>query len=93
MTAYDQALRRASGNVAHCDDAALMASFLEGSAQLLLGAVSPKLIWEGAQAQGLTAARVLELIHGNPEAARELMWAADARPRPRTRRVERLDPL
>jgi hypothetical protein len=57
MTAYDQALRRASGNVAHCDDAALMASFLEGSAQLLLGAVSPKLIWEGAQAQGLTAAR------------------------------------
>jgi hypothetical protein len=76
MTAYEQALKRASGSIAHCDDPALMASFLAGSAQLLLGAVSPRLIWEGAQRMGLTTAQVAELIHHDPGAARELMRVA-----------------
>jgi hypothetical protein len=71
---YQAALKRAKGNVANCDDAALMASLLDGTAQLLLGAVSPKLIWEGAQAKGLTTLQLAEMINDRPNEAADLMW-------------------
>jgi hypothetical protein len=55
-------------------DAALMALVLDGAAQLLLGAVSARLVWEGAQAKGLTTQQLMLLIHDDPIAASELMW-------------------
>jgi hypothetical protein len=49
---------------------------MDGDAQILLGAVSPKLIWEGAQSKGLTTQQLLTLIHHDPAAACDLMWVA-----------------
>lgn len=51
---YQQALDQVKGNLHNCDDAALMANLLEANAQDLLGAVSPVLVWPGAQAKGMT---------------------------------------
>jgi hypothetical protein len=73
---YEQALKAALGNLRNCGDAELMASFLAGNAQILLGAVSPKLIWQGAQAKGMTTQELVTLIHDAPMAAADLMWAA-----------------
>lgn len=56
-------------------DAQLMAMILDGSVQYLLGAVSGKMLWEGAQKKGLTTAQLMELIHDDPQAAIDLMWA------------------
>ena len=38
-----------------CTDVELMAMFCEDTMQLLVGAYSPRLVWEGAQKAGLTA--------------------------------------
>lgn len=73
-TPYAAALARAKGNIRNCDDAALMASHLEANAQLLLGAVSPRLIWEGAQAKHMTTMQLVTLMHDDPDAAADLMW-------------------
>lgn len=75
MDTYEAALARAKRDgISHCDDVALMASFLSGSAQTLIGAVSPKLVWEGAQAKGMTTKELTQLIHLDPLQAAELMW-------------------
>ena len=81
-TAYGAALQREHGNIRNCDDAAAMAGFLEGCAQTLLGAVSPRLIWEGAQHCGLTNLQVASLIHAYPAVAMDLMWIETDRPLP-----------
>ncbi len=74
-TAYDAALARAKRDGAsRCDDKALMASFLDGSAHILIGAVSPRLVWQGAQARGLTTQELTQLIHLDPLKAADLMW-------------------
>lgn len=62
--------------VSKCGDAALMASFLDGCAQTLLGAVSPRLVWDGAQKRGLSSKGLMEMIHDDPAAAVDLMWEA-----------------
>jgi hypothetical protein len=71
---YEAALARSKGNIAHCDDAALMASFLSGSAHILIGAVSARLVWQGSPARGLTTKELTQLIHLDPLQAAELMW-------------------
>jgi hypothetical protein len=53
--------------MANCSDAAVMASFCEGVLQLVAGAVSPKLVWEGALELSNLATR-------HPRAVAELMW-------------------
>jgi len=75
--AYQAALARARGNVKNCDDAAHMASLLEGTAHILIGAVSPRLVWQGAQARGMTTMELAELIHSDPIKAADLMFAED----------------
>ncbi len=75
MTKYEEALK--SGRkvgASRADDAQLMAMFLDSTAQILLGAVSPYLIWTGAQKEGLTTPELAKLIHDDPDAARDLMW-------------------
>ena len=81
-TAYGAALQREHGNIRNCDDAAAMAGFLEGNAQILLGAVSPKLMWEGAQHCGLTTKQLNALIIKFPAVAMDLMWVETDRPVP-----------
>lgn len=73
--AYYDALRdgRTAG-ASKASDEQVMALFLESSVQILLGAVSPKLIWEGAQRRRMTALELTRLIGTDPEAARDLMW-------------------
>jgi len=72
---YYDALR--DGNAAGASkatDSQVMAMFLDSFAQILLGAVSPKLVWEGAQDKGMTALQLVHLIGKDPRAAEELQW-------------------
>jgi hypothetical protein len=73
--AYAQALKatRATGTM-QLTDPQHMALFCDSSIQILLGAVSPQLVWEGAQKSGLTTQELAKLIHDDPDAARDLMW-------------------
>jgi hypothetical protein len=82
-TKFAAALQReADLGSGRCDDAAAMAGFLDGCAQTLLGAVSPRLLWEGAQHVGLTSMEMASLIHGNPAMAMDLMWIETDKPVP-----------
>lgn len=58
------------------DDAALMALFCAGPLQTLVGAVSPELVWQGAQNRGLTAAQLGALANRDVMAVSELQWEA-----------------
>jgi hypothetical protein len=55
-------------------DPQLMAMFCDTAIQILCGAVSPRLVWEGAQAQGLAARDLVRLAHDDPRAVEGLMW-------------------
>lgn len=57
-----------------CSDSEALALFLESSIQILCGAVSPKLVWEGAMKKGLTLREVGVLANSNPRAIEDLMW-------------------
>jgi len=57
-----------------CSDAELLALFCNTSLQILCGAVSPKLVFEGAQKKGLSAKEVLQMAKDNPQAVADLMW-------------------
>ena len=76
MITYEEALEqgRKAGGVAHQTDEQFMAGFLDSTAQILLGAVLAKLIWQGAQVMGFTSLELAALIKEEPDAARELMW-------------------
>ena len=72
---WEQALAEAKErSICGAGDPALMAALCDGAAQTLLGAVSPKLIWEGAQKQGLDTAQLTVLIDRDPMAACDLQW-------------------
>ena len=61
-TAYATALIAYSeAGAASATDAQLMAGFCEDTMQLLVGAFSPRLVWEGAQKAGLTALELHKL--------------------------------
>jgi hypothetical protein len=82
-TKFAAALQReAEQGSGRCDDAAAMAGFLDSTAQLLLGAVSPRLLWEGAQHVGLTNLEMAHLVQLRPEVARDLMWVETDKPAP-----------
>lgn len=60
---------------AHATDAQLMAMFCYDTLMILVGAVSPQLVWEGAQREGLTTRQLLVLCHDrNMAAIDDLMW-------------------
>lgn len=76
IVSYEEALAagRAVG-ASKASDASTMALFCESAIQILCGAVSPKLIFEGAQKKGLTAVQLASLAGRDPNTAAELMWA------------------
>jgi hypothetical protein len=51
-----------------------MALFCEYDVQIVVGAVAPKLVWEGAQRRGMTARELARLAGTDPIAVGELMW-------------------
>lgn len=57
-----------------CSDAAIMAGFCAASLQILVGAASPKLVWEGAQKSGMTALELSGLCVTDANAVHDLMW-------------------
>jgi len=57
-------------------DAQLMAVFCEDVMQLLVGAFSPRLVWEGAQKAGLTAKQLHDLCAAKDlDALDDLQWS------------------
>lgn len=75
MSAYQEALAAARKvGAAHCSDPGLMAWFCEHDLQILVGAVSPRLVWEGAQKRGLTAQQLARLATTDVTATADLMW-------------------
>ncbi|MDX2800111.1 hypothetical protein [Streptomyces scabiei] len=58
------------------DDSALMALFCADPLQTLVGAVSPELVWEGAQAKRLTTRQLAELAASDVMAVSNLQWEA-----------------
>lgn len=56
------------------DDAALMALFCESPLQILVGAVSPQLVWEGAQAKELTTRQLAAMANRGWREIDALQW-------------------
>jgi hypothetical protein len=81
-SAFAAALQReADQGVGRCDDAAAMAGFLEGCAQIMLGpGVSARLLWDGAQHVGLTTREMSRLMNDAPRVAEDLMWVETDKP-------------
>lgn len=72
---WEQALAEAKERgVSKCSNPALMASFCDGPLQILVGAVAPQLVWEGAQKKGLAARDLLHLCRTDVMAVSDLMW-------------------
>ncbi|MFE7965214.1 hypothetical protein ACFU0X_19650 [Streptomyces cellulosae] len=72
---YDAALNagRKTGD-SRADDAARMALFCDGPLQTLVGAVSPQLVWEGAQAKKLTTHQLAAMCRSDVMAVSDLQW-------------------
>lgn len=72
---YQQTLKSArTTGAAAATDAQLMALFCAGPLQTLVGAVSPKLVWEGAQKKGLSTQDLATLCARDTMAVSELQW-------------------
>lgn len=72
---YEEALAEArTTGLSRCSDAAAMAAFCADSVQLVLGAVSPRLMWEGAQKRGLSFKQFAALCVEDPGEAVNLQW-------------------
>ena len=72
---YDEALallRRIGA--AHADIAGQIAGLCSSALQITCGARSPKLVYEGAMKQGLTAAQFAKMMSTDPRAVEELQW-------------------
>ena len=75
MATYQEALREAhTVGAAHAPDMVETALFCAGPLQTLVGAVSPRLVWEGAQKRGLAAADLAVLCLRDPAAVADLQW-------------------
>lgn len=72
---YEKALERARTKPAvRQSDAEQMALFCDTSLMTLVGAVGPRLVWEGAQRKGITFRGLLAMVQRDPDAVHELMW-------------------
>ncbi len=56
------------------DDAALMALFCAGPLQTLVGAVSPELVWQGAQTKELTTRQLAAMANRDVMEVDALQW-------------------
>lgn len=72
---YEQTLAAARkvGN-ANADDAGAMALYCADILQLMVGAASPKLVWEGARKAGMTHLQLARLAQEDPAKVHDLMW-------------------
>lgn len=74
---YDRELATARRmGAANATDVGLMALFCEHSLQMVVGAVSPRLVFNGAQDAGMTALELTRLASTDPGAVADLMWSA-----------------
>ncbi|WP_055477560.1 hypothetical protein [Sphaerimonospora mesophila] len=75
MATYEKTLAQARkvGN-ANADDAEAMALYCADIMQFIVGAASPKLVWEGAQRRGMTHLELARLAQKDPAAVHDLMW-------------------
>jgi hypothetical protein len=72
---YDDALAELDAlGAARASDPAIMAGFCDSALQIAVGAVSPRLVWEGAQSRGMTALELAALCGTDPGAVADLMW-------------------
>ncbi|MEU9405793.1 hypothetical protein AB0E08_08810 [Streptomyces sp. NPDC048281] len=72
---YEKTLAAArKAGASHAGDAGVMALFCADTLQILLGALSPELVWEGAQRRGLSAAALVSLCASDPQAVCDLQW-------------------
>jgi hypothetical protein len=72
---YDAALTAGQAiGARRADDNALMALFCDGPLQRLVGAVSPELVWDGAQKQQLTMQQLAALANSDVMAVSDLQW-------------------
>jgi hypothetical protein len=72
---YEAALKRAKDKgVGRCDAAALMAHICKYNIPMLVGAVSPQLVWEGAMTKGLTSKQLLEMARRDIMEVDDLQW-------------------
>lgn len=72
---WEQALAEAKERgTSKCSAPALMAAFCEGDLHIIVGAVAPQLVWEGAQKKGLTSKELLHLCNTDVMAVSDLMW-------------------
>jgi hypothetical protein len=76
-TAYAKALIAGDrAGAVDSTDAQLMASFCEDVMQILVGAFSPRLVWESAQKAGLTAKQLHDLCAKKDlRAIDDLQWS------------------
>lgn len=75
MSAYTDALAAANkAGSANATDPGVMAQFCDTTLQMLVGAASPELVWDGAQSKGMTALELHNLAATDPVAVHELMW-------------------
>lgn len=73
---YTAALKAASkAGSANASDAGLMAQFCEHDMQYAVGALSPMLVWLGAQDAGMTARQLLDMVaRRRIDEVEELQW-------------------
>lgn len=76
---YQEALAEAARlGVGRCSDAAAMAAFCENTLQLVVGAVAPQLVWQGAQAKGMTFKELGHMAVTDALAISDLQWVTPA---------------
>jgi hypothetical protein len=68
-------------------DAEVMAGFCNDTLQLLAGAVSGRLVWEGAQARGMTSRDLLKIVNANDLDALDDLQFGEYKPTLRVTRV------
>lgn len=74
MTFDDALTRYRKVGASKANDAELMAGFCAYTLQTVVGAVSPKLVWEGAQKQGLACRDLAALCVKDIMAVSDLQW-------------------
>lgn len=75
MIRYEDALAESRRvGAAHADDAGQIAGLCESAVQAVCGAVSPKLVYEGAMKKGLSAKEFGRLLGSDPRAIEALQW-------------------
>jgi hypothetical protein len=75
MGSYENTLKAAKAvGASHANNEEMLALFCAGPLQTLCGAVSPALVFQGAQAKNLTYSELAALAATDPMEVAELMW-------------------